>query len=455
MADNLLSLHLKEEWRMMTSYFSSEKLFLLFPLVLVGIGFFTASLIPVVKTAFNMKELVIAFHFLLMVYGLLVGGFGFFADEVAERWFRDVTLLIHMHRVLPISFRKIFVWFYLKDMVYYLFLTLFPLYVGAFLSFTIPVIPFVRVVVSSVLSFLIGVSVSFLVSSLYVRNRLSLLGVALAAGFMYFQFSYRNFPPVAFLVNRDVVQLIYSLGIVVTFSVISLAITNPVTKSVSKPVSKTQLFSRVDPLLAKEIIDLKRSGTWQIIITSYTFPLIFLYGIFYFSGRLFHFDLNIPLIFYAVFIGYLSTLVYSWLNNIDTPSTMVTLPVTVSQLIKRKIKLFFVLSFAVSILYLVILGYILSDLNILWLSLICMGSTTFYVSAVTAWLCGLYPNTKLFDGSVLIKYLTAILPVLIVLSILSLMQFYLGIVLISVVVLVLSFLVYQNLGKKYEDVYLS
>jgi len=161
MSDHLLSLHLKEEWRMMTSYFSSEKLFFLFPLVLVFVGFLMALLIPFIEKAFDIKELLVAFHLLLGLYGLFVGGFGFFADEVAQTWFGEARLLIHMHTILPISFRKIFIWFYIKDIVYYLVLTLVPLFLGAFLSFTIPVVTFARIVVSSTLSFLIGVSVSF------------------------------------------------------------------------------------------------------------------------------------------------------------------------------------------------------------------------------------------------------------------------------------------------------
>ena len=200
--DNLLTLHIKEEWRMMTSYFNSKKLFIAFPFVLLVIGLFMASLIPFIEKAFDMKELVTAFHFLLVVYGLFVGGFGFFADEVAERWFKDVNLLIHLHHVLPLSFRRIFVWFYVKDIIYYLLLTLFPLFLGSFLSMVIPISVFVRVMVSLILSFLIGVSTSFLVSSLYVRTRLSLIVVG-AALILLTQFSYTDFPPLTFLFRKD------------------------------------------------------------------------------------------------------------------------------------------------------------------------------------------------------------------------------------------------------------
>jgi hypothetical protein len=456
MADNLffLALHLKEEWRMMTSYFRSRKLFFTFPLLLAVMGFLISSLIPFFERAFDMKQLMTAFHLLLAAYGLFVGGFGFFADEVAERWFRDVNLLIHMHRILPVTFRRIFTWFYIKDIVYYLFLTLLPLYAGAFLSFTIPAAAFVKVVVSSFLSFLIGVSTSFFVSSLYVRTRAGAAAVMLIIGAAFIKFSYQRFPPLTFFFTRNLSALLVSVMVCVGFSLLSLAITSPVPKRVTTPISSTHMFSYTDPLLAKEIIDVRRSGTYQIIITSYIFPLFFLYGIFYFSQRLFNFHLDIPLVFYAVFMGYLSTLVYSWLNNIDPPSPLGILPVTCSQVIKRKITLFLIFSLLVGIIYLLGFSYILKDTGALLVSLVSMGSITFYVASITAWLCGLYPNTQLFNGIILAQYLGAILPVLIVLSVLSLMQLYAVILLVCCSVFVVSVLLYRMLDKKYAREYL-
>ncbi len=453
--DNLFVLHLKEEWRMVTSYFSSEKLFLAFPLVLAVVGFFMALLLPFFKEAFNMKELLIAFHLLLALYGLFVGAFGFFADEVAQTWFRDAHLLIHMHAVLPITFRRIFVWFYIKDMVYYLVLTIFPLFLGAFLSFQIPVVTFARVLTSSVVSFLLGVSVSFVISSSYVRMRASIIFVVfIIALFIVSGVTYEDFPPLVYLFENNSFSLIFSVILLVAFSAVSLIITKPVQRASTKSFSKSTLFSRIDPVLAKEIIDVKRSGTYQIIATSYLFPLFFFYGILYFSTRLFHFSLVIPLVFYAVFIGYLSTLVYSWLNNIDPPSSMATLPVTTAKVIKKKIALFLIFSFGVAAVYLVILGYLLNDFARLPLSVVVMGSTAFYVAAITAWLCGLYPNTRLFDGSVLAQYLGAILPVLILMSILSFMEAYSHLFVVSLSVLLVSFLVYRALDTKYENVHL-
>lgn len=450
MNGKLLLLNLREEWRMLTSYFSSQTMFILFPIILIIVGCAMSFGIPFIREAFDMTEVLTAGILLITVYGLFVGGFGFFADEVAETWFRDAHLLLHTYHILPISFKKLFVWFYIKDILYYLFMTLIPLFLGIFLSFQLHARTFLYLLGSAVCGFLLGVSVSFLLSSLYVRNRIILPGVLLIlGGIIYTGLPLRSYPPLRGFLEKDVSWYLISLGIFVSFSLVSLLMTNPVNKSRRKAVSHSQLLSRLDPLLAKEIIDIRRSGTWRVIITSYAFPLFFLYGIFYFSGRLFHVDFHIPLLFYATFIGYLSTLVYSWLNNIDSPRTLSTLPVTPFNLIQRKIRLFVLSSFIIASVYLVVLGYGIGELSILPLALFTMMGVTAYVVVITAWLCGLYPNTRLFDGSVLAQYLVCILPVLVGLSILSLSRKYVEMSFITACLMVLSSWIYTKLHGKY------
>jgi hypothetical protein len=455
MNDQLLLLQLKEEWRMLTSYFSSQTMFILFPIILGVVGFSMSWLLPLVRETFNMQEVLTALILLIALYGLFVGGFGFFADEVAETWFRDATLLLHTHYILPISFNRIFVWFYIKDIVYYLFITIIPFFMGAFLSFQLPMLPFLYGFIAAICAFLMGVSVSFLLSALYVRNKFSLLGILiLAGGMIYLRVPLHSFPPLDGLLEKDMVSFLISGGIFLLFSLLSLVITRPVLKSSGNRVSPSSLLSRMDPLLAKEIIDIRRSGTWRMIITSYVFPLGFLYGIFYFSGRIFSISIHIPLLFYATFIGYLSTLVYSWLNNIDTPQTLSTLPVTPFDLIKRKIRLFLVSSFIIATIYLLFFGYGIGELWALPLALFTMGGVTIYVVVITAWLCGLYPNTRLFDGSVLLQYLVYILPALVGLSILSLIRMHGVILVLTTGLLIISLCVYRGLHHKYGSLIL-
>ena len=115
---------------------------------------------------------------------------------------------------------RIFTWFYVKDMIYYLILTILPLFLGVFIAFTIPVTTFFRLMVSSILSFLIGVSVSFLLSSLYVRTRYAVVCVLIVLGlFTVSGVTYENFPPLSFYFTKNLSLLGVSIAIFVVFSV--------------------------------------------------------------------------------------------------------------------------------------------------------------------------------------------------------------------------------------------
>jgi hypothetical protein len=449
----LLLLQIKEEWRMTTSYFRSQILFLLFPFILVVIGYITGVILPIIEEAFEMELLIEGGHLLFVLYGLFVGGFGFFADAVAQQWFGEARLLLQMHEILPISFKKLFSFFYLKDIVYYLFFTVYPPLFGLAISGSLSLHLFITLTISLTLSFLLGLSLSFFLSSLSVRNPWALMLLLPVGGYFFLSdCSFSDLPPLVFFFDGPLSSLLISLAMITTLSVLSLIITVPVERYRTSRYSPFSLFSR-DALLAKEIVELRRSGTWRILLTSYLFPLIFLYGIFYFSGRLLQLEITIPLPFYAVFIGYLSTLVYSWLNNIDSPSYLRTLPVTITAVIKRKILLFVVLSVGIGMGYLLVLSHALDDVALLPLSLFAMTAVSLYIAAVISYLCGLFPNTYLFNGIILAQYLMTTLPALLLLTILSLMEAYTELLLLSALIGALALLLSTQLEARYGNLY--
>ncbi len=448
MIKRLLNLQIKEEWRMMTAYFSSKAL-ILFPIVLFGAGVFMGRLIPIMEQSFDMHQFYSMVHLLLILYGIFVGGFGFFAEAVVETWFGEARLLIQTYDILPISFTRLFSLFYLKDIIYYMVLTLLPIFSGLFFSFSISSSLFLTLLISLTLAFLLGISTSFFLSSLYVRNRWSVLPPLVLLGYWGTTGSYETLPPLAFFFQRDLFHALSSVILFFVFSAISLYISIPIERYRMHNFSPSTLFSRIDTLLAKEIVEVRRSGTWRILLTAYLFPLLFLYSIFHFSGKLLQIQFTLPLPFYAVFIGYLSTLVYSWLNNIDTPAHLHTLPITVSAVIKRKLALLAVVSFSVGTGYLLFLGYTLNDFTAVPISLFAMVAVTLYVALVTAYLCGLHPNTYLFNGVILMKYLATTLPVLITLTLLSLMNESVALVLLSGGIFLLAAPIYRGLEIKY------
>jgi len=187
------------------------------------------------------------------------------------------------------------------------------------------------------------------------------------------------------------------------------------------PTAKRFTFARkYSAFMAKDWIDLIRSKTLMPVIGAYIGPLAFLAILFWFLGSVLRLPLHFNLIFYAGMIGFFGVSIYGWLNLLDTTLFYEVLPVRVTQIVKTKLLLFTVLAIAMSTAFLIALGILQSEWEMLWISLIVAYSTTAYTVTSTAYLTGLRTNSYLFDPKTLGKFAAVVIPPLIVLTILSL-----------------------------------
>ena len=69
--------------------------------------------------------------------------------------------------------------------------------------------------------------------------------------------------------------------------------------------------------------------------------------------------------------------------------------------------------------YLTVVGYIKGEIELLWISLIILFTASIYVGSVLAYLTGLFTNSYLLDGKVLIQFALAVVPPLVVETLLS------------------------------------
>jgi len=103
-------------------------------------------------------------------------------------------------------------------------------------------------------------------------------------------------------------------------------------------------------------------------------------------------------------VGFVGTLMYSWLNNIDLVEYYSMLPVSVPNLIKVRVIVFLVLTLGISAFFVIGISIVNGETNLLWLALIVMFVTSLYMVVVMANLTGLKTNTFLFDTSILAKF---------------------------------------------------
>jgi len=97
-------------------------------------------------------------------------------------------------------------------------------------------------------------------------------------------------------------------------------------------------------------------------------------------------------------------MLYSWLNNVDSVDYYSLIPVTVPQIIKARVLVFLFLTVGISAAFVVAIAIINGEIDILWLSLLVMFTTSVYMVVMTAYLTGLRTNTFLFDMGVMSRF---------------------------------------------------
>lgn len=411
--------------------------FLLFPVMILLMAFVIALSSKNLLRAMPINDVYLILHSIMLIYGLGVGGFALFGNRIAEKRFGDITSILETPKILPVDFRSVFLDFYVKDTIYYMLYSIIPLVAG--IGLTIPLTGFrmtsvLFLLLTITLSFLIGISFSFFLSSMYVRWKAIFAAVVLATiglfagGYFTHQYDATQLiPSIALQRTGDPIYILISTVLILIFSYIAVkTIKIRFGKAAEKygeemlPTARKFAFAKShSTLMAKDWIDLIRSGTLVPVVSAYLGPLAFLALLFWLLGSVLMLPLHFNLIFYGAMIGFFGVSVYGWLNMLDTAAFLEVLPVSVSKVIRMKLLLFTMLAGATSTAFLVILGALQGELDMLWISLIVAYSTTFFTVTSIAYLTGLRTNSYLFDPRILAKFAAVVVPPLIAMTILS------------------------------------
>lgn len=433
----IVRLMLSEERRLNSAMIGKVQ-FLMFPVMILFMSFVLALSSKQLLREMPMNQMYTILHSIILIYGIGVGGFALFGERIAQKRFGEVTMLLETPTIQPIDFRSMFLNFYVKDVIYYILYSIVPLTAG--ISLTIPVTGFrlasvLFLLLTITLTFLIGISFSFFLSSMYVRRKWLFGGIVLAllASILYGHFAnaydFTDYIP-SFALQRtgNPLYVLIAAAIVLAFSIVAVMTVKIRFGKVSEkfseailPAAKKFAFAKeYSTFMAKDWIDLIRSKTLMPVIGAYVGPLAFLAVLFWFLGSVLLLPLHFNLIFYAAMIGFFGVSIYGWLNLLDTTGFYEVLPVKVTQIVRTKLLLFTILAFVISTAFLIVLGIMQSELELLWIALVVAYSTTAYTVTSTAYLTGLRTNSYLFDPKILGKFSAVVIPPLIVLTILSL-----------------------------------
>ncbi len=429
MMRDILRFKLIEEYRMHATY-SSPRFFLVCPLFVYMASAFTALVLGRYEGLVEMDELVTFVHVGALIYGMSVGAIGLLGSMLANRSGGRSNLMFILHQTLPIPLRSMYMALYLNDVVFYTALMILPATAGLLVT-----IPFTGFSAASValamgalfLSFMFGMSSSFLASMVYVRVRtvflvlVSGLILALVLATVTGVADIGTLLPTLSLATHiapypwspeAMVDLVVSVVIIAVFSVFGIMGMGE-TAEVRTRV-RGGLYHRVDDrlawagryrhLVAKEITDFIRSGALGKMLFAFALPLVILGLTIYYLDGILGLPLGLNVVFYATMAGFFGISSYNLIVNTDTMDYFETLPVDVPQAINAKLIAFLLLTTGISTMTITAIASLNGESGMLWVALPVLYVTTLYMVISTAYLTGLNPNSALFDPGVLIRF---------------------------------------------------
>ena len=439
----------KEELRKNIEFAKARQM-VLFPLLLalvtmvstIGLQFLVgdsaAQTSDTEANSFTWQELRFALHLPLLMFSLGMGTFAFMGRDALVRRTATKNHLLASPALQPLPNSMAHFAYFVKDLVFYVLLILTPIILGmglgkaldTFFGITTPLqyssLPWTWFAMVATLAQ--GLAISFLASALWMRGRpfttlgppaVILFGVILGVGVfdaelvligLHIQTSKNLILGAAGFGGFLLLGYLSSLLIVDDFDV------SVVEKGdLFKPTYRKLSFlgsGEIRLIVAKEFVDLFRSGSIKKMVVSYTIPLAVLLGM----AWLIDFaeaPIPINLLSYAPFLGFFGFNFYSWLTILDSPEFMNGLPVRVPQLIRAKVLVYFLITSWISLAFIVLMAWRLDEWASLPTSIVVMFANSIYIVALTAFLMGLRPNKAIFDASIMVWFwVGTVLPLL-------------------------------------------
>ena len=439
----------KEEFRKNVEFAKARQM-VLFPMLLalvtmvstVGLQFLVgdsaAQTTDTDANSFTWQELRFALHLPLLMFSLGMGTFAFMGRDALVRRTATKNHLLASPALQPLPNSMAHFAYFVKDLVFYVMLILSPIIVGmgfgkgldTFFGITTPLeyssLPWTWF--AMVVTLAQGLAISFLASALWMRGRpftifgplvVVLIGIIIGVGVFDIETILIG---LSIQTNKNLLFGVIGFGLCLLLGYLSsLLIIDDFDVSVVekgdlfKPIyDKLSFLGRgeIRLIVAKEFVDLFRSGSIKKMVVSYTIPLAVLLGM----AWLIDFaeaPIPINLLSYAPFLGFFGFNFYSWLTILDSPEFMNGLPVRVPQLIRAKVLVYFLITSWISLIFIILMAWRLDEWASLPTSIVVMFANSIYIVALTAFLMGLRPNKAIFDASIMIWFwVGTVLPLL-------------------------------------------
>ncbi len=408
--------------------------FIILPVMILFASFFGGMMFEtfIDPEEVGIDQTVLMLQMGILMTGMILGGFAFMAPEIAEKRFGDVKLLVASQPYLPIEVRRIYFLIYVKDILFYSGLILAPISAGLFASeplsnFTAEGIAFMTF--SAFLTFTLGFSMAFAISMAYIRS--PALGGTLVG-------SMGAYAALLLLSDQSVGYVVPSIGLnllryedasaseyfamamlsvsgILAFSAMAIAMSREKYES-REHTAESLLPQKADGfplaggaslLVAKEYLDLRRSGGVGKILFTFIMPIGALMLVRVLSDNL-EGNLDFGPEFYAMIMGFFGMLIYYTISGSDYLASYQVLPLSPAQVIYAKLRLHFLLSLVVSTVMAATIAVLFSDrFNFLYslavaLPIVLMGAL--FMGIVVAYLTGFRTAEMLLEAKFLAAF---------------------------------------------------
>jgi len=465
---------LLEEVRLNTS-FASGKGFYSFPILVIVSGILAIVFSEEIISDMGYKEFLELCHIAILFYGVFTGFLAFFGSDFLEKIFGHLGFILGLPSTQPIGQKRITLLYFIKEIIFYSIFTLFPALIGALIGGYFNHFRLASIVLfglSLFFTFVMGLAFAYLISSLYRISLTNSLIGGISTLILYAMIieDYEITPGLEWYLNSNLNAIFISILIPVIITAISTILIKEINeiKSIPKIGYKDRLKeynAKFDwaklitspTIIAKERIDLQRSKTGIKMFFSFAFPLGILTFMNWFIDKGLPVEIDFNTIFYGVMVGFFGTMLYSWLNTIDSPNFYSTLPITVSEVIRARLVLFLTITWWIPLIFMIIISYLSSELDLLPIGIVVMITVGIYIVNYTALSTGLRTNSALFDAIIFIKFFFISVPPMIAMTILSLVinhqpsTVLIALSLICGILSLLSLYFYHKINTKWES----
>jgi hypothetical protein len=205
----------------------------------------------------------------------------------------------------------------------------------------------------------------------------------------------------------------------------------------------------------KEWLAVTRSNSLTPVVGGYALHLVAVYFISWVFENGFGIPLEFNVVFFSTLVGFMGVLTYSFLTSIEHNEFLNVLPVSVDQLVRAKLVVYFLLTTGVTVAYVVLIGFLKGEMMLVPQSLLVAACNSVFVVAVTAYLTGLWTNTMFFGAKTILAFTLMIMPLLTIIEMGALILPYLVtfatllITIASVIELLASAFLFTRLKKRW------